>query len=729
MEWDSAERIWKFGSEVGERNFSKLDSIVSESIARNLSGSLPNLSQSPLVLDLGTHETRIGFACENDPRICIRTQVGRPRTKRPGDELDRVGDEMSAADLARMLLRSPFEKQILTNFSTLEKLLDYLFYNLGMEFPLISSPGRISHPILITECICNPNYCRRNLLDLLFNVYNASGVVFSIDSLLSWYYYSSTRENSLESCMVIDLGNEACTIFPVFKGRPIFSKASRIDVGGSHCKRFLQSLLSLKYPHHRLALSDFKIEALFNQFARFAYDFHELISLEDIETISILFDFDFEEKPSITPEEEQERRLRREKLAERMREVAKQKREEKLEELRALLESYESLISRKDSGEISAVDYLRDLKDGGFSDERDFIKTYKQLKKNLFGKLGKTDDSMHESVDRFDLLEVPDENLTPEQLKEKHRQKMIKGSLDARIKKKEEKEAQLAEERKWKEQQRSAFLTDPSRWLQETLDQRSAILSKREKRIQKKSELQNRRSSESKKRMQLLGQMGTGFQEAEGDAFGERDEDWDVYRKVSTNKDDEKDVESESEKQELDRIEQFISEFQPDFQFTSTQTVNSTSAVSEKEKLREFYQIKLGLERERVCEAIFQPSMIGVEQTGLAEAIQQVYARLSPEENMEISRQFFVTGGLAKIPGLDKRLTREISMILPYYSKFDLLVDTELHSSWLGGKQLANSDNFESLIITKESFNFNPEFFISHPLGNPYFPTPSSRRL
>ena len=79
----------------------------------------------------------------------------------------------------------------------------------------INTPGKVNHPIVLTEPVCNPNYCRQCKLkvliflqfevkfvnsfslyisciisamsELLFECYNVPSVAYGIDSLFSLY--------------------------------------------------------------------------------------------------------------------------------------------------------------------------------------------------------------------------------------------------------------------------------------------------------------------------------------------------------------------------------------------------------------------------------------------------------------------------------------------------------------------------------------------------------------
>jgi actin-related protein 5 len=75
-------------------------------------------------------------------------------------------------------------------------MLDYTFGHLGL-----SNESSIEYPVLMTEPLCNPNYCRSNVSELLFECYRASAVSYTVDSLLSFYYNASKRDPDVFSPM------------------------------------------------------------------------------------------------------------------------------------------------------------------------------------------------------------------------------------------------------------------------------------------------------------------------------------------------------------------------------------------------------------------------------------------------------------------------------------------------------------------------------------------------
>lgn len=91
--------------------------------------------------------------------VRCRNLVGLPKSKRDGDFVI-VGDPLLETE-TRVKIRSPFEKNCVTNLDLMENVLDYSFSKLGIE-------NQVNHPVLITEPVCNPNYCRARMSSKLW---------------------------------------------------------------------------------------------------------------------------------------------------------------------------------------------------------------------------------------------------------------------------------------------------------------------------------------------------------------------------------------------------------------------------------------------------------------------------------------------------------------------------------------------------------------------------------
>lgn len=64
------------------------------------------------------------------------------------------------------------------------------------------------------------------------------------------------------------------------------------------------------------------------------------------------------------------------------------------------------------------------------------------------------------------------------------------------------------------------------------------------------------------------------------------------------------------------------------------------------------HQLHLGVERARVPELLFQPALRGIDQAGVAGALQHVVKAMARKHPAHVGRlKLFVTGGCAHLPG------------------------------------------------------------------------------
>lgn len=138
------------------------------------------------------------------------------------------------------------------------------------------------------------------------------------------------------------------------------------------------------------------------------------------------------------------------------------------------------------------------------------------------------------------------------------------------------------------------------------------------------------------------------------------------------------------------------------------------------------------VEAVRATEILFQPSMIGVGEAGLAETIDYVLKLFAAEDQQRLVDNLFLTGGVSKIPGLLERLNRELMEMRPFESTFSAKIakDPSL-DAWNGARKFAlSSNNMKNFQITKEDYNEKGgEYIKEHFACNSIFPTPIGEKF
>jgi len=143
--------------------------------------------------------------------------------------------------------------------------------------------------------------------------------------------------------------------------------------------------------------------------------------------------------------------------------------------------------------------------------------------------------------------------------------------------------------------------------------------------------------------------------------------------------------------------------------------------------IAEYYQVHIGVERARVPELFFQPSIMGIDQAGICETLEFILSKYSPEEQNLLVQNVFLTGGCASVPGFKNRLEKILLSIRPFQSTFVVnLSDDPILGPWKGAKYWATScDEINSCLLTREEFfEHGCERLKEHSRSNFYYPTP-----
>ena len=140
------------------------------------------------------------------------------------------------------------------------------------------------------------------------------------------------------------------------------------------------------------------------------------------------------------------------------------------------------------------------------------------------------------------------------------------------------------------------------------------------------------------------------------------------------------------------------------------------------ESQREINQIHLNVERIRVPEVVFQPSIAGLDQAGIVEIAANILnERLadSPRRS-DVLKDIFLTGGNTLFQGFEERLRKELRAVLPADDKIrvrranDCVLD-----AWRGAASWAGSAKAKQAFVTRAEFmEKGGEYLKEHALGN-----------
>lgn len=202
------------------------------------------------------------------------------------------------------------------------------------------------------------------------------------------------------------------------------------------------------------------------------------------------------------------------------------------------------------------------------------------------------------------------------------------------------------------------------------------------------------------------------------DNFGANDDDWGVYRTVATGEGSDDD-EEEDVSAALKTLEAQLLKHDPNFTEHSTleaQTDWTKSLVHaflrgpwpfDPESTRESHQLHLNVERIRVPEVVFQPSIAGLDQAGLVEIAADIVTQRLPDPLLrdKVLRDVFLTGGNTLFRGFEERLRHDLRAVLPVEAPLAVRrAKDPLLDAWRGAAGWAAGPEWKVAAVTREEY-------------------------
>merc|ERR1711915_424995 len=116
--------------------------------------------------------------------------------------------------------------------------------------------------------------------------------------------------------------------------------------------------------------------------------------------------------------------------------------------------------------------------------------------------------------------------------------------------------------------------------------------------------------------------------------------------------------------------------------------------------------ITVGNERFRCPEALFQPSMIGLEAVGVHETTYNSIMKCDVDIRKDLYGNIVLSGGSTMFAGIGERMTKEITALAPSTMKIKVVAPPERkYSVWIGGSILSSLSTFQQMWITKGEYD------------------------
>lgn len=602
-------------------------------------------SRVPLIIDNGSFQCKAGWASEEQPSLVFRSLVAKHRGKK--DYEAHVGNDIKNIEVVRWLLKTQFDKNVVTQFDIQETIFDYIFSHMG-----INTPERVNHPIILTEATCNPNHSRQMMSELLFECYNVPQVAYGIDSLFSFYGYNP-RPKGLYG-LVVALGYNTTHVLPIVRSKFDVRHSKRINIGTLHMANFLQRLLQLKYPAHATMITPSRAEILMNEHMCFSPYFMDDVRLWEKEDYSKTNSHIVQLPYVPLPGSSSKITGKMEKcvtLLKRVQAIRLKHRAEKVAFDEERLQEYLTVQELLEEGDDEAILALQEI---GYRSMTELQGGIKKLNCNI---------------------------------------RKIKNLIAS-----QQDEPQDSPLKNWCEELNLKNYTDVDTWINDVKLKRKEV-----------SEARQKLSSDRLKSTHIGGFSSTTANDLFGGIFA------DPAEKQSL---EEYTKEMEEKKERIKILDEIITEYHREF---------SKSETNFSFNLAEYYQLQLGVERIRVPEIVFQPTIIGVEQAGIGEVIETILARYNAQDQQKLAENVFITGGGAMLPGIKQRIEAELLQMRPFQSKFTVqLADHPILDAWKGSRKWAlMDDNLKRYSITRQEYlEKGGDYLKDHMCSNHYVMLP-----
>merc|ERR1712182_97733 len=103
--------------------------------------------------------------------------------------------------------------------------------------------------------------------------------------------------------------------------------------------------------------------------------------------------------------------------------------------------------------------------------------------------------------------------------------------------------------------------------------------------------------------------------------------------------------------------------------------------------------------------ALFQPSFLGMESTGVHELTYNSIMKCDVDIRKELYGNIVLSGGTTMYAGIADRMQKEITALAPSTMKIKIIAPPERkYSVWIGGSILPSLSTFQQIRISKQEY-------------------------
>jgi len=115
--------------------------------------------------------------------------------------------------------------------------------------------------------------------------------------------------------------------------------------------------------------------------------------------------------------------------------------------------------------------------------------------------------------------------------------------------------------------------------------------------------------------------------------------------------------------------------------------------------------ITIGNESFRCSEALFQPSLLGMESGAIQETVFKSVMNCAVDIRRDLFRNVVLCGGTTMLPGFGDRLQKELAALSPSSMIINTSRTFNIYVPWVGGSVLASLYSFQPLWISNKEYD------------------------
>jgi actin-related protein len=133
---------------------------------------------------------------------------------------------------------------------------------------------------------------------------------------------------------------------------------------------------------------------------------------------------------------------------------------------------------------------------------------------------------------------------------------------------------------------------------------------------------------------------------------------------------------------------------------------NASSSLENSYQLPDGQVITIGNERFRCPEALFQPSFLGLETTGIHEIVYNSIMKCDFDIQKNLCGNVLLSGGTTMFPGFAERMKKELTTMAPASNKINIIDPPErIYSDWMGASIFSSLSTFQQMWISNEEYD------------------------